>query len=656
MLKKPQYLFTLLTVLVVGAAFWLSSLETSNEPPAIIPRELLFGHPEKARPSLSPDGTQIAFLAPDAKHVLNVWVGPVDDLSQATPVTTDKHRGVRQYFWQADGNAILHLRDGDGDEDWHLLQTNVTTRVTRDLTPFSGIHTEVVAYEYDYPNEILVAMNIDDSKLFDIYRIFLDSGAVKLDTRNPGDVHDWVADNNLQVRVAHAYLPDGGTVTRIRDDNKSEWRTLLTCKPEDAISSGTVVAFSPDNQSAYALTAIDHNTAELIAIDTTTGVRSSIAKDARYDVNGILADPNTHKLQAATVQRERLHWIPLDDSIRPDFKQIEKAVGPTFQIASRTRNDRQWILASHRDTRPTEYHLYDRDTKKTRFLFTTLPRLKNYALVPMKPIQFQARDGLLLEGYLTLPGGRPAKNLPTVIYVHGGPWTRDTWEFNPAVQWMANRGYAVLQVNYRGSTGYGKAHLAAGDKEWGGKMQEDLIDAKRWLVGQGIANPDKVALYGGSYGGYATLAGLAFTPEEFCCGIDVVGPSNLVTLLSSFPPYWSPAQALFNSRIGNIETEQELLRERSPLFKADQINKPLLIAHGANDPRVKQQEADQIVSVMRQNKQSVQYLLFPDEGHGFARPDNRRRFIAAAELFLATNLGGAVEPHAPSEEWSSIER
>ena len=346
----------------------------------------------------------------------------------------------------------------------------------------------------------------------------------------------------------------------------------------------------------------------------------------------------------------------LDPQLQADFDALNATGYGAFKITSQSLSNRKWIVAFVSDQHPTRYYLYDRDTKKTQFLFTSQPALDAYQLSPMTPISFQARDGMTLHGYLTLPIGKQPQHLPTVLFVHGGPWVRDTWGFNTTVQWFANRGYAVLQVNYRGSTGYGKDYLNAGNREWAGKMHTDLLDGKQWLIDKGYSDPNKIAIYGGSYGGYATLVGLTFTPNEFCCGVDIVGPSNIITLLKTVPPYWAIFKAQNDIRIGSLEKDEEFLKARSPLYKVDAIVKPLLIGQGANDPRVKQAESDQIVSEMRSKNLPVEYLLFPDEGHSFQKPINRLKFCAASEMFLAKYLGGRYEPPTAEENWESLKR
>jgi dipeptidyl aminopeptidase/acylaminoacyl peptidase len=373
-----------------------------------------------------------------------------------------------------------------------------------------------------------------------------------------------------------------------------------------------------------------------------------VAEDPQYDVGGVMSHPRTHQLEAVAFTRARREWQVIDPSLQADFEALRTLRDGDFAVISRDREDRTWIVASVLDNGPSFYYAYDRATRRAELLFSDRPALEQYELARMQPIAYPARDSLTIHGYLTLPIGIPPRNLPAVLLVHGGPWGRDVWGLSSLAQLLANRGYAVLQVNFRGSAGYGKAFINAGDREWAGTMHDDLIDGKQWVVSQGYADPEKVAIMGGSYGGYATLVGLTFTPEEFVCGVDIVGPSSLVTLLQNPPPYWTPMLPLLFRRVGNPDTEKEFLESRSPLFKAERIVRPLLILQGANDPRVKQQESDQIVAAMRKNSQPVEYVVFPDEGHGFARPENNLKFVAAAEEFLARYLGGRAEP--PSEK------
>ncbi len=619
-------------------------LDTSLLPP-LIPRQVLFGNPEKSSPRLSPDGTQLAYLAPD-DGVLNVWVrtlGQADD----RPITQDRRRGIQTFFWQADGAHVLYLQDDDGDENFHLYRTDLATRETQDLTPHPGARAFPVAVDPNFPDEILVSLNARDPQVFDVYRLHLPTGVLTLDTENPGDVAGWTADNALQVRVAQAQTPDGGTELRLRDDVQSPWRVFQRWGPDE--TGGGVAGWSPDNTRVRLISSVDANAARLLETDVATGAMTVLAEDAQYDVGGLLVQPRTHALQAVSFTRARQEWTLLDPGLQSDFDALARVRDGEWSVVSRDFEDTKWVVAYALDDGPVYYYLYDRAARQPAPLFSSQPALEHYTLAKMQPVEFAARDGMTLHGYLSLPAGVAPQNLPLVLLVHGGPWARDSWGFRPSVQQLANRGYAVLQINYRGSTGYGKAYLNAGDREWAGKMHTDLLDGKAWAVAQKWADPEKVAIMGGSYGGYAALVGLTFTPEEFACAVDIVGPSNLLTLLQTIPPYWKPLLATFSKRVGDLETEPDFLQSRSPLFLADRITKPLLIGQGANDPRVKQSESDQIVAAMRAHGLPVEYLVFPDEGHGFARPENNFKFFAAAEAFLAEHLGGRAEPPTPEE-------
>jgi dipeptidyl aminopeptidase/acylaminoacyl peptidase len=621
--------------------------------PPLIPRELLFGNPEKSSPRISPDGRRLAYLAPDDRGVLNVWVralGQQDD----RVATADKKRGIRMFLWQGDSEHLLYLQDQEGDENFHLYQTDLATRNTRDLTPWQGVRAQLVASDLNYPDHLLVALNLRDRRLFDVYRLDVRAGALALDTENPGDVAAWTADNTLQVRAAQVILPDGGQEIRLREAVTAPWRTFQRWGPEE--SGGGVAGFAPDNRQMYLISSVEANAARLLEMGPAGGPARVIAEDPQYDISSVMTHPRTHQLEAVAFLRSRREWQVIDPTLEADFAALRQLRDGDFAVVSRDREDQTWIVSFVVDNGPVSYYAYERGTRRATLLFTDRPALAQYPLARMEPITYTARDGLTIHGYLTLPLGIEPQGLPAVLLVHGGPWGRDVWGLDPWAQWLANRGYAVLQVNFRGSAGYGKAFLNAGDREWAGKMHDDLIDAKRWLVSQGRADPEQVAIMGGSYGGYAALVGLTFTPEAFACGVDIVGPSHLVTLLKNPPPYWAPTMPFIFRRVGNPETEVEFLESRSPLPRADQIVRPLLILQGANDPRVKQQESDQIVAAMRQKGQPVEYIVFPDEGHGFARPENNLKCMAAIEPFLAQYLGGRAEPPSEKEAVHDLRR
>jgi dipeptidyl aminopeptidase/acylaminoacyl peptidase len=617
----------------------------------LIPRRILFGNPEKDSPQISPDGRRIAYLAPD-EGVLNVWVrtiGAADD----RPITSDRRRGIRAFLWQDSSAHLLYVQDRDGDENWHVHQVDLASRAARDLTPYENIQAQPLAREESHPDVLLVALNIRDPRLHDVYRLDLRTGELAVDTSNPGDVAGWAADAQLRVRASTSMTPDGGTVVRVRRSLDADWQDFQHWGPEETF--GGIVGFTLDGRAIRLLSSVDANAARLVEADLATGRLDVLAQDPQYDVGNVLVDRRTKRVEAVQFVRARSEWEILDESVRRDFDAIRSVGDADFNVVSRDLANRSWIVGYTEDDAPVHYYAYDRRSREATRLFANRPALDGYRLSPMQPIAFAARDGLTIHGYLTLPI-EPAPGRPMVLLVHGGPWARDVWGLNNEVQWLANRGYAVLQVNFRGSIGYGKAFVNAGNREWAGRMHDDLVDAKRWAVARGYASDDRVAIYGGSYGGYATLVGLTFTPDEFACGVDIVGPSSLVTLISSIPPYWSTVRGIFDRRVGHLETEQEFLDSRSPLFRADRIRKPLLIAQGANDPRVKQAESDQIVQAMRAKGLPVEYLVFPDEGHGFARPENRFRFYAAAERFLAKHLGGRAEPPGEGESTEGLER
>lgn len=618
--------------------------------PPLIPRDVLFGNPERARPQLSPDGKYLAYLAPDEKNVLQVWLRPVA-AEEAQQITVDQKRGIRSYFWTYDGNHLIYMQDADGDENFHCFSVNIHTNLVRDLTPFQGVKAQPIDLDPAFPDELLVGLNLSNPQKFDVYRVNLKNGAVEFDTENPGNIVSWTADAQFQIRAAVAATPDGGSDLLYRASADQEWQLLRHWSAED---EGYAAVFSEDGKTLYIVGSHDANAQRLIALDLATLQETIVAEDPQYDVGGIVTHPQTDALQAVAFYKDKLEWQVLDPNIAADFEALAKVRSGEFNITSRTLADDQWLVAYSIDDGPVYYYSYDRANKTSTLLFSNQPALEGLALAPMQPIAFLAKDGLTIHGYLTTPPGVAAHHLPTVLLIHGGPWARDMWGYDAEAQWLANRGYAVLQVNFRGSTGYGKAFLNAGNREWAGKMHEDLLDAVRWLKDQGIADPKKIAIMGGSYGGYATLVGLTFTPEVFAAGVDIVGPSNLITLMQSIPPYWEPLKAQFYHRVGNLDTEPEFLKARSPLFFCEQIQKPLLIAQGANDPRVKQAESDQIATAMRKANKPVEYVLYTDEGHGFARPENRLHFYAVAEEFLAKYLGGRCEPIGDIQGHSAV--
>jgi dipeptidyl aminopeptidase/acylaminoacyl peptidase len=624
----------------------------------LIPRDVLFGNPQKAQARLSHDGKWISFQAP-VDGVMNIWVGPADDLSKAQAVTKEKVRPVPAHSWAYDNKHILYVQDKNGDENYHLYATNVETKETRDLTPIEGVRAEIQEVSHKFPNEILVGLNDRDPRLHDIWRINLQTGDKQLLQQNPG-VAALMTDDDYNVRMAINYTPTGGQIWQVPEGegDARTWKTFLEFGPEDAMTSGPA-GFDKTGQVLYYQDSRNRNTSGLFSMDLKTGESKLIAEDPRTDAGGVLAHPTEKNIQAVSFTYDRTNWKVLDDAIAKDIEFLMNFQDGEFIVTSRTLDDSKWTVAYILDDGPVKFYVYDRtgspkqEKDRMTFLFNNRDDLDDYPLVKMHAPVIKSRDGLDLVCYLSLPPGTdpdndgvPNEPVPMVLDVHGGPWARDSWGLNPYHQWLANRGYAVLSVNYRGSTGFGKEFINAANGEWSGKMHDDLLDAVNWAVDNKIAQRDKVAIMGGSYGGYATLVGLTYTPDVFACGVDIVGPSSLVTLLQNVPEYWMPFMPVMKVRVGDVNTEEgrAALLKRSPLTLVDKIKKPLLIAQGANDPRVKQLEADQIVKAMTEKKIPVTYVLYPDEGHGFRRPENNKSFNAVTEAFLAEQLGGRFEP------------
>ncbi|MDQ3254648.1 MAG: S9 family peptidase [Acidobacteriota bacterium] len=610
--------------------------------PKLIPREVLFGNPERAAPQISPDGKMLAYLKADDKNVLQVFVGTIGK-EDDRQVTNDPKRGIRQYRWAYNGD-VLYMQDAGGNENFHVYQTNVATKATRELTPFEGVRVELLALEPEFPDVLLVTMNRRNKQLFDAYKIDLTSGEATLVAENPGDIGDWLTDPEMKIRGAVAVKPDGMSELRIRDTETSPFKVLMTWGADDEFNP---IEVSKDGRTIYVISNTQSDTSGLYAMDIATKGMTLMTSNPSVDVGGVMIHPRRREVQAVSFNRDRVRWQVIDKTIEKDFKALEKVAPGNMSVVNRDLADEIWLVAYAADTAPVRYHSWNRKAQKAQFLFSAYPKLEQYTLAPMKFMEVKSRDGLTIPVMLTTPVGVPTKNLPMILAVHGGPWSRDFWGYNSNVQWLANRGYAVLQVNYRGSTGFGKKFKNAAKREFAGKMHDDLVDAVQFAIKEGIADPKRVGIMGGSYGGYATLVGLTFTPELFAAGVDIVGPSNLASLIKSFPPYWKPFMSIsWTPFVGDPENPKEKadMEARSPLFKIDRIKAPLLIGQGANDPRVTQAESDQMVEAMRKAGKQVEYIIFTDEGHGFARPENRLFFNAKTEEFLAKHIGGRVEP------------
>lgn len=629
---------------------------------ALIPRDALFGNPERALVQLSPDGQFLSWVAP-LDGVLNVWVAPADDLSAARAVTRDTTRGVRAYTWTYRPGILLYQQDTGGDENFHVYLVDVEgdPEQARDLTPYQDTLAQIVEVSHRHPESVLVGLNDRDAQWHDLYRLDLATGERTLVEENTDQVAGYLTDADYQLRMALRSRLDGGmdVLSRVGDG----WEVTDLIPFEDAMTS-TPLALTEDGATLYLLDSRGRNTTGLYAVSTADGERTLVHEDERADVADLLAHPRTGRVEAVGVTYLRREWAVVDEAVRTDLERLA-ALGPDeAEVTSRTWEDRQWVVAYAAAEAPLVYYRYDRDSGELTELFRGRPALEGAPLVPMTPVEIPARDGRTLVSYLSVPGhvatgaadGLPSEPVPMVLLVHGGPWARDNYGYDGWAQWLTNRGYAVLQVNFRGSTGFGKEFTAAGDGQWGAAMHEDLVDAVEWAVSHGVTLPEAVGIMGGSYGGYATLAGLTFTPETFVCGVDIVGPSNLETLLATVPPYWAAMFEQLTRRVGDPRTEEgrAALVQASPLTHADKIVRPLLIGQGANDPRVKQAESDQIVTAMTDKGIPVTYVLFPDEGHGFARPENNKAFTAVAEGFLAEHLGGRAEPVGDDLAGSSL--
>jgi len=625
----------------------------------LIPRKVLFGNPDRAQVQISPDGATLSWLAP-RDGVLNVWVAPRQDLEAARPVTHDTGRGIRFYLWAYTNQHILYIQDKNGDENWRVYSVDLKNDEVKDLTPFEGVRAQFQEVSYKHPIEIVIGLNNRDERFHDLYRLNLATGAMTLLQQNDGFMGFGVDDDYL-IRYGAHMTPDGGM--DILQLTAAGWEPWDSIPAEDMLTTNPV-GFNKAGTHLFMKDSRGRNTSALLEIEIATKKARLLAEDPRADAGDVVVHPTEKHVQAVSFTYERKGWQILDASIEPDLAYLRTVADGEVEIISRTLDDKLWVAAYLVDNGPVRYYIYNHATRQASFLFTNRQALDGQPLVKMMPAVFKSSDGFDLVAYYSLPAGSdsnqdgiPDQPLPMVFMPHGGPWGRDFWGYNSWHQWVANRGYAVLCVNFRSSTGFGKAFTNAGDKAWGTAIIQDQIEAVQWAIKTGIADPARVAVMGGSFGGYSTLAGLTMFPETFACGVDLVGPSNLITLLESVPPYWKPQLELFTTRVGDFRTEEgrALLKKHSPLTYVDRICRALLIGQGANDPRVKQAESDQIVKAMQAKNIPVTYILYSDEGHGFARPENNLSFNAIAEAFLAKVLGGRHEPVGEDFKGSSLQ-
>jgi len=641
-----------------AAALLLDALCDVGRPlaPPLIPRVHLFSNPARSGMSISPDGVWLAWLASDG-GAMNIWAAPRQHTEQARQITFDRHRGIQGFSWSYMPGMLLYSQDLDGDENWRLFGADAAGGGSRELTPVKpGARVSLQAVSRERRGEIAVMLNERDPRYPDLYLLDLASGTLTLLEENTGFA-GFLLDDRYQVHLAIRNRDEGGSDILRRGDG-GQWQPWITLGHEDSRGSGPS-HFSADGRTLYFFDSRGRDTAALCAIDLSSDRCTVLAHDVRADIGGVITDPLDYRPLAygLTYDRYRLHV--LDETIRADIEFLDANILGEWRMSGSTEDSSLWLVSAFSDVMPPVIWLYDRAMRTLTHLLDLRPELAGARLARMRPVVIKARDGLSLVSYLTLPVDadvgtevpRVTAPLPLVLLVHGGPWTRDSFGYNGMHQWLANRGYAVLAVNFRGSTGFGKAFVNAADGEWGRRMDGDLEDAVQWAVDQGIADPTRLAIFGGSYGGYAVLSALTRYPLRYACGIDVVGPSNLETLLASIPAYWEADRVRQYRAIADPRTPEGLavLRDRSPLHRAAAIRSPLLVAQGANDPRVKQAESEQMVAALKANDIPVTYALYADEGHGFVREANRMSFNALCESFLARHLGGREETWTPED-------
>jgi dipeptidyl aminopeptidase/acylaminoacyl peptidase len=611
-----------------------------DQMPPIIPMKDFFRNPTKISFSLSPDGQHFAFLKPWHKR-LNIFVQKIGDTTE-TRITSAEARDIAGFAW-ANNQRIVYVQDKNGDENFKLYAVNIDGSNFKVLTPFDKVRVGLVDDLEDNPEEMIIQLNKRDPRVFDAYRINVNTGEMKMIARNPGNISQWITDWQGNIRLATT--TDGvNTSLLYRENANKPFKTILTTSFKETMQP--LFFTFDDDRVIYAASNLGRDKTAIVKFDLPTAKEIEVIyQNPEVDVSTLLKSKKRKKITGVVYTTDKRHYHFFDEQRKQLQKELEsKLPGYEVVVTSMNRNEDKVMVRTYSDKTRGSYYFYDLKSKELKKIADVSPWLKEEYMADMKPIQFKARDGLVIHGYLTLPKGVEPKNLPVVVNVHGGPWARDVWGFNPEVQFLANRGYAVLQINYRGSTGYGKKFWELSFKQWGKTMQDDITDGVKWLIKQGIADPKRIAIYGGSYGGYATLAGLAFTPDLYCCGVDYVGVSNLFTFMNTIPPYWKPYLDMFHEMVGDPKKDSLLLAEASPVLHADQIKAPLFIAQGAHDPRVNKAESDQMVEALRKRGIQVEYMVKENEGHGFHNEENRFDFYGAMEKFLAKHLGGRVSP------------
>jgi len=635
----------------------------------LIPLEVLFGDPDRSFPQLSPDGNCLTYVAP-YEGVCNIWIRTIE-AEDDRPLTKNTEREIWSYQWAFNSRQVIYRQDREGDDNHRLFSVDVESGEVKLLTPQDAedghrVMARIFGGIPERPDELIIGLNLRDPGVHDAYLLNVQTGEIELAAQGESGITlypGWLVDWELNVRGYVRSELDGSLTLMLREGDEGEFEPALKWDSEDSVTSKPI-GFTPDNRGLYMLDSADRNSTALVEWRRVNGQRRAFASDPQYDILYSTTNPVTHEIDAVAVAGERFKWEGLNDDMCLALERLKAQADGDIWIYQRSLDDLTWLVLVIDDDHPAAYYAYQRETGKLELLFYLVEGMAGQPLVPMAPISFTAGDGMTIHGYLSLPHNWEPPG-PMVLNVHGGPWTRDYWGLNDEAQWLANRGYAVLQVNYRGSAGYGKDVLNAGNREWGGKMQDDLTDAVNWSIDEGIADPERIAIYGMSYGGYAVLCGLSFTPEFYSCGVDMFGPSSLITHLANLPPYQLNRRHLWDLRVGKLpryavdekagevkpeaewteeeRAEMEFLRSRSPLYFADKVRAPLLIAQGANDSRVLQSESDQFVEALRARGVPVEYVVYENEGHGFYRPENRLDFYRRAEKFLAEHLGGRYE-------------
>lgn len=604
----------------------------------LIPMKDFFKNAEKTNFALSPNGEYLAFLVPWETR-MNVHVQKIGS-DKVTRLTSAKERDISGYFWK-NNNRIIYIQDKGGDENFHLYAINIDGSNPKDLTPFEKVTVQVVDDLKENETEMIIAMNKRNPQVFDVYRINVATGEMEMIAENPGNITGWLTDHEGKLRIA--VTTDGvNTSILYRATEADEWKIVNTTNFKDNLSP---VMFTYDNKFVYAYSNIGRDKLALIKYDIANNKELEVLYEhPDVDISGLLSSDIRKKITGVSFVTDKRSYHFFDEQRKGLQDELEKKLpGYEVVVSNMSKDETKALVRTYSDKSRGAYYFYNINTKEFFKLADISPWLDESLMADMKPISFKSRDGLNIHGYLTLPKDKEAKNLPVIINPHGGPWHRDSWGFNPETQFLANRGYAVLQINFRGSTGYGREFWQISFKEWGKSMQDDITDGVKWLIEEGIADENRIGIYGGSYGGYATLAGLAFTPDLYACGVDYVGVSNLFTFMNSIPPYWKPYLEMLYEMVGHPENDKELLEQTSPVFHVDKIKAPLLIAQGANDPRVAKSESDQMVEALKNKGIDVPYLVKDNEGHGFHNEENRFEFYRMMEDFLGKHLGGRVE-------------